>query len=96
MRRPIFVLDARALETTAGIQKWLDHVFKDYYGVAMVQAATSPSSEKGVELLDELLRPTVTLHRLVHEHIEDDQARARRCQPDAVAHPRSGRSRCIR
>ncbi len=65
------VLDARALETTAGIQKWLDHVFDYWRGDG--SGRYQPIGEKGVELLDELLRPTVTLHRLVRGRIEDDR-----------------------
>jgi len=66
------VLDAHALETTDGIQGWLDHVFDYWRGDGGGRYA--PLGEKGVELVDELLRPTVSLHRLVRGRIEDDKA----------------------
>lgn len=65
------VLDAHALETTAGIQGWLDHVFEYWRGDGAGRYA--PLGPKGVELVDELLRPTVSLHRLVRGRIEDDR-----------------------
>ena len=66
------VLDARALETVDGIQRWLNHVFDYWTGDGA--GARRPLGEKGVQLVDELLRPTVSLHRLVRGRIEDDRA----------------------
>ncbi|MGD8684791.1 MAG: NERD domain-containing protein/DEAD/DEAH box helicase, partial [Chloroflexota bacterium] len=66
------VLDAHALETTDGIQRWLDHVFDYWRGDG--SGRYRPLGQKGVELVDELLRPTVSLHRLVRGRIEDDKA----------------------
>ena len=65
------VLDATALETIDGIQGWLDHVF-DYW-VGDGGGRRAPLGAAGVELVDELLRPTVSLHRLVRGRIEDDR-----------------------
>ncbi len=65
------VLDAHALETVDGIQRWLDHVFDYWTGDGA--GARRPLGEKGVALVDELLRPTVSLHRLVRGRIEDDR-----------------------
>ena len=66
------VLDAHALETTDGIQRWLDHVFDYWRGDG--HGRYEPIGQRGVELVDELLRPTVSLHRLVRGRIEDDRA----------------------
>ena len=66
------VLDAHALETTDGIQRWLDQVFGYWRGDGGGRYA--PLGEQGVELVDALLRPTVSLHRLVRGRIEDDRA----------------------
>ncbi len=66
------VLDAQALETVDGIQRWLDHVFDYWTGGGA--GARRPLGEKGVELVDQLLRPRVSLHRLVRGRIEDDRA----------------------
>jgi hypothetical protein len=66
------VLDAHALETTDGIQGWLDHVFEYWQGDG--GGRYRPLGERGVRLVDELLRPTVSLHRLVRGRIEDDRA----------------------
>lgn len=66
------VLDAHTLETTDGIQRWLDHVFDYWRGDG--SGRYRPLGEQGVELVDELLRPQVTLHRLVRGRIEDDRA----------------------
>ena len=65
------VLDATALETSAGIQAWLDHVFEYWAGDGAGQRR--PLGEQGVALVDELLRPTVSLHRLIRGRIEDDR-----------------------
>jgi hypothetical protein len=65
------VLDATALETIDGIQGWLDHVF-DYW-VGDGGGRRAPLGAAGVEMVDELLRPTVSLHRLVRGRIEDDR-----------------------
>ncbi len=65
------VLDAHALETTDGIQAWLDHVFEFWCGDGY--GRYEPIGHKGAALLDELLRPTVSLHRLVRGRIEDDR-----------------------
>ena len=65
------VLDATALETTAGIQAWLDQVFEYWAGDGAGQRR--PLGEQGVALVDELLRPTVSLHRLIRGRIEDDR-----------------------
>ena len=69
---PDLMLDAHALETTDGIQRWLDHAFDYWQGDG--SGRYRPLGEKGVELVDELLRPTVSLHRLVRGRIEDDKA----------------------
>ena len=66
------VLDAHALETTDGIQRWLDHVFEYWQGDG--GGRFRPLGEQGAELVDELLRPRVSLHRLVRGRIEDDRA----------------------
>ena len=66
------VLDAHALETTDGIQGWLDHVFDYWQGDG--GGRYRPLGDRGVALVDELLRPTVSLHRLVRGRIEDDRA----------------------
>jgi hypothetical protein len=65
------VLDAHVLETTDGIQRWLDHVFDYWRGDGA--GRYEPLGEQGVALVDELLRPTVSLHRLVRGRIEDDR-----------------------
>jgi len=65
------VLDAHALETTDGIQRWLDHVFDYWQGDG--SGRYRPLGEEGVELVHELLRPQVSLHRLVRGRIEDDR-----------------------
>jgi hypothetical protein len=65
------VLDATALQTVDGIQGWLDHVFE--YWVGDGGGFRRPLGVQGVELVDELLRPTVSLHRLVRGRIEDDR-----------------------
>ena len=64
------VLDAAALQTVDGIQAWLDHVF-DYW--AGDGSGRRPLGARGVEMVDELLRPTVSLHRLIRGRIEDDR-----------------------
>ncbi len=66
------VLDAHALETVDGIQRWLDRVFDYWTGDGA--GARRPLGATGVELVDELLRPRVSLHRLVRGRIEDDRA----------------------
>lgn len=66
------VLDAHTLETTDGIQRWLDHVFEYWRGDGAGRYAALGSM--GVAMVDELLRPTVSLHRLVRGRIEDDRA----------------------
>ncbi|MFV2062162.1 MAG: NERD domain-containing protein [Chloroflexota bacterium] len=65
------VLDATALQTVDGIQAWLDHVFEYWTGDGM--GRYQPLGERGAEMLDELLRPTVSLHRLIRGRIEDDR-----------------------
>ena len=65
------VLDARALETTDGIQRWLARVFDYWQGDG--SGRFDPLGVLGVALVDELLRPTVSLHRLVRGRIEDDE-----------------------
>ncbi|MFO7532952.1 MAG: NERD domain-containing protein [Candidatus Limnocylindrales bacterium] len=66
------VLDAHALETVDGIQRWLDHVFDYWTGDGA--GARRPLGEQGVRLVDALLRPTVSLRRLVRGRIADDRA----------------------
>jgi hypothetical protein len=66
------VLDAHALETVDGIQRWLDRVFDYWTGDGA--GARRPLGEQGVRLVDALLRPTVSLRRLVRGRIEDDRA----------------------
>ena len=66
------VLDAHALETVDGIQRWLDHVFDYWTGDGA--GPRGPLGARGVALVDGLLRPTVSLHRLVRGRIEDDRA----------------------
>ena len=65
------VLDATALQTVDGIQAWLDHVFEFWVGDG--GGHRRPLGAQGVEMVDELLRPTVSLHRLIRGRIEDDR-----------------------
>jgi AAA domain/UvrD-like helicase C-terminal domain/Nuclease-related domain len=64
------VLDAEALETPESIRRWVDGAYAYWLGDGSRGAALGAL---GVRLVDELLAPTWTLHRLVRGHIEDDR-----------------------
>jgi hypothetical protein len=65
------VLDAEALETPEAIRRWVEGAYAYWLGDGSKGA---PLGTLGVRLVDELLAPTWTLHRLVRGHIEDDRA----------------------
>jgi hypothetical protein len=65
------VLDAEALETPESIRRWVERAYGYWLGDG---SRGAPLGALGVRLLDELLAPTWTLHRLVRGHIEDDRA----------------------
>ena len=66
------MLDASALESDEGIRRWFDGVAAFWEGDGA--GRRRPLGAKGVELVDALLRPSVSLHRLVRGRIEDDRA----------------------
>ena len=65
------VLDAEALETPESIRCWVERAYAYWLGDG---SRGAPLGALGVRLVDELLAPTWTLHRLVRGHIEDDRA----------------------
>jgi hypothetical protein len=65
------VLDAEALETPESIRRWVDGAYGYWLGDG---SRGAPLGALGVRLVDQLLAPTWTLHRLVRGHIEDDRA----------------------
>jgi hypothetical protein len=65
------VLDAEVLETLESIRRWVERAYAYWLGDG---SRGAPLGALGVRLVDELLAPTWTLHRLVRGHIEDDRA----------------------
>ena len=65
------VLDAEALETPESIRRWVERACAYWLGDGMRGA---PLGALGVRLIDEILAPTWSLHRLVRGRIEDDRA----------------------
>jgi hypothetical protein len=65
------VLDAQALETTESIRRWVDGAYNYWLGDGTRGA---PLGANGVRLVDEILAPTWSLHRLVRGRIEDDRS----------------------
>jgi hypothetical protein len=65
------VLDAEALETPDRARAWVERAFAYFTGDG---TRGWPLEETGMRLLDELLSPTVSLHRLVRGRIADDRA----------------------
>jgi hypothetical protein len=65
------VLDATALETSEGAHAWVERAFAYFLGDGM---RGWPLEETGMRLLDELLSPTLAMHRLVRGRIADDRA----------------------
>jgi hypothetical protein len=65
------VLDAEALETPESIRRWVERACAYWLGDGTRGA---PLGALGVRLLDEMLAPTWSLHRLVRGRIEDDRA----------------------
>ena len=63
------VLDAQALETSASTRAWIERAFAYVIGDG---SRGWSLDEAGMRLLDELLAPTVALHRLVRGRIVDD------------------------
>jgi hypothetical protein len=65
------VLDAEALETPESIRRWVDRAYAYWLGDG---TKGYPLGANGVRLIDEILAPTWSLHRLVRGRIEDDRA----------------------
>jgi len=65
------VLDAEALETPEAIRRWVEGAYAYWLGDGTRGA---PLGANGVRLVDEILAPTWSLHRLVRGRIEDDRA----------------------
>ena len=65
------VLDAQALETPESIRRWVDGAYAYWLGDGTKGA---PLGANGLRLVDEILAPTWSLHRLVRGRIEDDRA----------------------
>jgi len=65
------VLDATALETPEGARAWVERAFAYFLGDGV---RGWPLEEAGMRLLDELLSPTLSMHRLVRGRIADDRA----------------------
>ena len=66
------VLDATALDSSESTHRWLDGAFDYWTGDGA--GRKGPPEARGMALLDELLRPTVSLRRLVRGRIADDRA----------------------
>jgi len=64
------VLDATALETPEGARAWVERAYAYYLGDGV---RGWPLEETGMRLLDELLSPTLAMHRLVRGRIADDR-----------------------
>jgi hypothetical protein len=67
---PEIVLDATALETPEGATAWVERAFAYFLGDG---SHGWPLDATGMRLLDELLAPTVEMHRLVKGRIADDR-----------------------
>ena len=65
------VFDATALETPEGARAWVERAFAYFLGDGV---RGWPLEETGMRLLDELLSPTLSMHRLVRGRIADDRA----------------------
>jgi hypothetical protein len=65
------VLDAQALETPDSIRRWVDGAYAYWLGDGTRGA---PLGALGLRVIDEILAPTWSLHRLVRGRIEDDRA----------------------
>jgi len=65
------VLDAEALETPEKIRRWVEGAYAYWLGDG---TKGYPLGALGVHLLDEMLAPTWSLHRLVRGRIDDDRA----------------------
>jgi len=65
------VLDGEALETPESIRRWVERACAYWLGDG---TRGYPLGALGVRLLDEILAPTWSLHRLVRGRIEDDRA----------------------
>ena len=65
------VLDAQALETPESIRRWVEGAYACWLGDGTRGA---PLGALGLRLIEELLAPTWSLHRLVRGRIEDDRA----------------------
>jgi hypothetical protein len=65
------VLDAEALETPQKIRRWVDRAYEYWLGDG---TKGYPLGPLGLRVLDEILAPTWSLHRLVRGRIEDDRA----------------------
>ncbi len=64
------VLDAEALETPEKTRRWIDRAYAYWIGDG---TGGFPLGPRGLRLLDEILAPTWSLHRLVRGRIEDDR-----------------------
>ena len=64
------VLDAQALETPESIRRWVESAYAYWLGDG---TRGYPLGANGVQLVDEILAPTWSLHRLVRGRIEDDR-----------------------
>ena len=65
------VLDAQALETPESIRRWIEGAYEYWLGDG---TRGYPLGANGVRLIDEILAPTWSLHRLVRGRIEDDRS----------------------
>jgi hypothetical protein len=85
------VLDGQALETSQAARTWVDACL-DYWGAD--GSSGSAPGVRGLELIDGLLAPTLSLRRLVRGQIEDDRPillDATRAQLAILNHARSVR-----
>jgi hypothetical protein len=67
---PEIVLDAEALEAPDRARAWVERAFAYFLGDG---TRGWPLEETGMRLLDELLSPTLAMHRLVRGRIADDR-----------------------
>ena len=65
------VLDAQVLETVDATRRWVEQTFDYWRGDG---TKGGPLDEDGMRLVDELLAPTLHLHRLLRGRIRDDRA----------------------